>query len=394
MAAAQSIHPFPARMASELALNAMMNLKSNSLVIDPMCGSGTTVKQALDNGHRAIGIDIDPLSVLMSQVWSRPMPTGINLHLADVILQQAAKLPYGGPALSWIDDDQETSDYVKFWFGPAQTRQLRAIVHVAEGLDSNEQDLVRLALSRTIITKSRGASLAADVSHSRPHRVKEENDYNVMDGFKKAFKRLYTTLRNSPPPRCGEVWQGDARHLVSIPGNSADAVVTSPPYLDAIDYLRGHKLALVWMGYRLKDLRDIRSRGVGAIRREENTTEECATQTTQDILSDHASPKLKGMVSRYIRDISDCLAQTRRILRPSGVAVYVISNSLLQGSEVNTENIIVRAADRAGLRLEDSYSREISRAHRYLPPPQNAGWGQLAKRMRTESVLRFRKPLS
>ena len=42
---------------------------------------------------------------------------------------------------------------------------------------------LKLAISRTIITKKVGASLAWDVSHSRPHKVKTDNDYDVLAGF-------------------------------------------------------------------------------------------------------------------------------------------------------------------------------------------------------------------
>ena len=47
---------------------------------------------------------------------------------------------------------------------------------------------------------------------------------------------------------------------------SIDMVITSPPYLNAIDYLRGHRLSLVWLGHQLSGLRMIRSGSVGAER--------------------------------------------------------------------------------------------------------------------------------
>lgn len=64
----RTIHPFPARMAPELALSALASLKKGSIVLDPMAGSGTVLRQALALGHRAIGFDMDPLAVLMSRV--------------------------------------------------------------------------------------------------------------------------------------------------------------------------------------------------------------------------------------------------------------------------------------------------------------------------------------
>jgi DNA modification methylase len=48
--------------------------------------------------------------------------------------------------------------------------------------------------------------------------------------------------------------------------NSVDAVLTSPPYLNAIDYMRGHRMSLVWLGHSLTELRHIRSNSIGAER--------------------------------------------------------------------------------------------------------------------------------
>jgi tRNA G10 N-methylase Trm11 len=69
----KSIHPFPARMAPELAIDGLKKLKHPGVVLDPMVGSGVVVRQASKMGHRAIGFDIDPLTVLMTKVWTTPV---------------------------------------------------------------------------------------------------------------------------------------------------------------------------------------------------------------------------------------------------------------------------------------------------------------------------------
>ena len=51
-----------------------------------------------------------------------------------------------------------------------------------------------------------------------------------------------------------QVYKGDARHL-DLRDRSVDLVITSPPYLNAIDYLRCSKFSLVWMGYSVGELR-------------------------------------------------------------------------------------------------------------------------------------------
>jgi hypothetical protein len=109
-----------------------------------------------------------------------------------------------------------------------------------------------LALSRTVITKQAGASLAWDVSHSRPHKTRLSNDYDTMRGFLDQATRL-AKLLDGGDVRCGaSVYRGDCRDLNRLKAQSIDAVITSPPYLNAIDYLRGHKYSLVCMGSRFQ----------------------------------------------------------------------------------------------------------------------------------------------
>ena len=65
-----SVHPFPARMAPDLALDVVEDYRDSLRVLDPMAGSGTVLAVARAKGHHAIGIDIDPLAVLISRVWT------------------------------------------------------------------------------------------------------------------------------------------------------------------------------------------------------------------------------------------------------------------------------------------------------------------------------------
>src|SRR5687768_14489756 len=94
MAAVLPIHPFPARMAPEIALSECARLPRGAVVLDPMAGSGTVLRAASDQGLRGIGYDLDPLSVLVAKVWTTP----IDLHLlqeaaTSVVVTAAAREP-------------------------------------------------------------------------------------------------------------------------------------------------------------------------------------------------------------------------------------------------------------------------------------------------------------
>src|SRR5260370_39908595 len=80
------IHPFPARMAPGIALEALGESNTPLRVLDPMSGSGTVLAVARAQGHHAFGVDVDPLAVLLAGVWTRTVETdGVNDSAEEVL---------------------------------------------------------------------------------------------------------------------------------------------------------------------------------------------------------------------------------------------------------------------------------------------------------------------
>lgn len=391
---APSIHPFPARMAAELALAELRRLPPGSRILDPMAGSGTVLRAAAEQGHTALGFDTDPLAVLMARVWTTPLDPTALFSAALGAAEEARALP-GDIVLPWIDDDRETSDFTHFWFGERQRTDLRRLAFVLHRYPSGDplSAALRLALSRIVVTKERGASLARDVSHSRPHRAFGEHDFAVLPAFVQAAKRVGARLAAAPPTGGVLARRGDARRLDALPSASIDAAITSPPYLNAIDYLRGHRLALVWLGHSLGELRAIRASNIGSERAPEadadNALAAAITATANSLAA--LPPKLRRMVDRYALDLAATLAELHRVVRCGGQVVCVVGNSCLRDVFVENDRLVVTAAERSGFQLARWHTRELPPTRRYLPPPTH-GDSSLAKRMRTESVLTFLRP--
>src|ERR1700677_2170233 len=83
------IHPFPARMAAGIALEALGEKKKPLRVLDPMAGSGTVLAVARANGHRAFGVDLDPLAVLLAGVWTQALAAARAQYKAAEVLARA-----------------------------------------------------------------------------------------------------------------------------------------------------------------------------------------------------------------------------------------------------------------------------------------------------------------
>lgn len=388
----RSIHPFPARMAPELALGALARLPKQSIVLDPMSGSGTVLRQAVELGHRAIGFDVDPLAVLMARVWTTPIDQATLAWECDRVIKEARCVDLRTQRLPWVDI--ETADFMKYWFGDFQRRDLQRIAYVLyarrkANLGERRRAAVNalmVALSRIVVTKDQGASLARDTSHSRPHKVAEKSDYDVFSGFERSATALGIRLE---PTFSGSaaVDFGDARRVLLKPG-TVDSVLTSPPYLNAIDYMRGHRLALIWLGYPLKQLRAIRSSSIGTERACSASDKQRKDVSTAMLGDAKVADRLRLMVQRYAGDLILMMSEISRVLRKTGGATIVVGNSCLKDTFIQNAEGVRLAGAMADLDLIDMSERDLPSNSRYLPITAS---GALSKRMRTEVVLTFCK---
>lgn len=377
-------------MAPSIALKQVQQLPVGSVVLDPMMGSGTVVRAASDAGHHAIGRDVDPLAVLMAKVWTTPIDTEALRIAAHDLVKEARRTIANEVKLPWIDGDSETESFTEFWFAQPQRQDLRRMVYHLRDRTDTVGDALRIAMSRIIITKDRGASLARDVSHSRPHKVKETNDYQVFEGFLESVKRLARRLEDHPPLGYADIACGDARYT-TLPVQSVDSVVTSPPYLNAIDYLRGHRLALVWFGYRLHELRTIRTDSIGT---ERGLARGPDQEWIDDVINvigipSHFPKRERRILERYILDLHMLLKEMHRVLRPGGSAVLIVGNSCVRNVYIKNSRIVARILGHLGFRHESHYSRALPDARRYLPPPMPGGFHDFTRRMRREVILSY-----
>lgn len=387
------IHPFAARMAPEIAFEALKGLKKNSTVLDPMVGSGTVLRTVSEHGYNGIGFDIDPLAVLMSKAWTTPFNPEKIKSKAEELIDEVNSLNLNSIYLPWIDDDPATKTFINFWFGKKQANSLRKLSFAISNHKGAYNDLLKVAFSRLIITKTKGASLAADVSHSRPHRVYEKNDFDVLTSFASSCDALAKIFEKQKPKGKINVQLGDARNLKEVSDKSISAIITSPPYLNALDYMRGHKLSLVWLGHKINDLGSVRSNSVGVEKAPDSVADlQLATELTKGITHLEKLPqRTQSMIKRYALDMYGVVEESARVLEKQGKATFVVGNSCINEIFVENALIVRNSCQMVGLRLVNQKEREIPQSKRYLPPPSYENVSAFKSRMRTESVMRFSK---
>jgi SAM-dependent methyltransferase len=383
------VHPFPARMAPEVALGKIELLTApGETVLDPMCGSGTVVRLAAEHKRVGIGVDLDPLAVIITRTACHPAWAKNLVERAEAVLDRAWRL--SGKLPDWIARDQETREFVEYWFAPEQAEDLSRVARVL--IDApRRDDPLRVAFSRMIVTKERGASLARDTSHSRPHKVTETNGYDVFAEFVKSAKKLASLIDSEDIEHRPSIRRDDARTLRSVKPGSVDLIVTSPPYLNAIDYLRGHRMTLVWMGWTVRAVRELRGEAVGVERGlfevspEVRRIAEAAVPRMTDL-----PERWQGMVLRFTHDMDRLAKSLARVTKRRGHLVVVVADSQLKGVPISNAEICAGAAMLRGFELVERDERVLPAQHRYLPPP-TASTGTLATRMKHETIFTFRQ---
>ncbi len=394
-----SVHPFPARMAPGIALEVISKARKPLRVLDPMVGSGTVIALARLKRHKAVGVDIDPLAVLISKVWTTAVEVEEAKSKAREVLARArkifAQMPQGEAYP--LRSDRETRRFVSYWFDGYARRQLCSLaIAIARVRNEATRNVLLCALSRLIITKQSGASLAMDLSHSRPHKAFRRAPVKPFRKFLAAVDHVAENCVNKkgvgrgPAPR---VHLGDARNL-PVRDGSIDLVVTSPPYLNAIDYIRCSKFSLVWMGYRIPALRELRAESVGAEAKNSSNGDPDVEEIIAGLrLNPGLSARDKAILTRYIEDMHCAMREVARVLAPGGKAVYVVGENTIRGTFIRNSRIICELAELCGLRFKERRVRNLPANRRYLPPPSaRRAPAAMDGRMRREVVLAFRKP--
>jgi DNA modification methylase len=388
---ARWVHPFPARMPLSVAEHFVRELsESGALVLDPMVGSGTTAVATRLLGRRAVGIDRDPLALLISRVATTTYTCEQIFGVSERVLKRARRLLASGRVR--VMTTVESGRFVEYWFPPEAQEQLSALVaSIRKEPAGAEQDFAWLVFSSLIIAKSAGASWAIDISRSRPHKRKDKGFVLPFDAWGQrstsAASRLPFRQTMSVPE--ARILHGDARTL-PLDDASVDMVLTSPPYLSAIDYLRSHRFSLIWMGHSMDAIRQLRATMVGTERG--LWTQDGLPPPMEDRLERVVRPeRFRAQRRQYLSDLKKVLGEAARVLRARGLVVAAVGPSMLSPASDDAANVVDRLATAVGLRKVGSATRHLRAADRSLPFLGRGVGKALSRRMAAEVFVALRK---
>ena len=392
-------HPFPAKFPPQLPGYFIERLSQpGDTVFDPMFGSGTTILEAVRLRRNATGCDIDPLARLIAEAKLSPQNPVLALQFGGVVVEKARRsfATQRARLESALTQrfEGKTRAFVDYWFRPTQQLELIALLEAIESYAPPEmRQFLHMVFSSTIIAKSGGVSLARDLAHTRPHRVADKEPVCAFDEFAKRLKTVLASGGQSESNGGARVLARSAQDS-GLPPESVDLVVTSPPYANnAIDYMRAHKFSLVWLGWKIEELAEIRARCLGHDAKTQRRWHDLPAQCERTIERLNSVDKHKAAaLRRYFGEMSSVLAEIHRVLKPGKAAIVVVGSSNLRGIDVETHKGLAAAATSVGFQLAHIGVRRLDRDKRMMPARWgNGGKSQIEQRMHEEHVIGLMK---
>lgn len=403
------IHPYPAKLLRHipaLFVGAKQLSSPGDVVLDPFCGSGTTLLEAQLAGRDAVGVDTNPLACLIAGAKTT--------RVAPEVLQQAAEQAIRA-AHEFADEvPVPHRDRLNRWYHPHAIGQLaRLRMALADQEPGPTQSFLHVCLSST----ARAVSLAdprvsVPVLHRaerypkghRLHalavaRLRSLRNVDVLDVFAEIVAGNVERMRSLPAELpSARVLQDDVRCLDAALnarcGDLAhvDLIVTSPPYLGAQKYIRASTLGLYWLDMVPNgELQALARESIGRehFRQAEYLEGPLSGLEAADELIEAvrpANPQRAHLASVYIREMRDAIAGMWRVLRPGGHMVLVVGGNTLCGNPFPTPMFLEELAREQGFHTCLTLLDRIR--SRGLMTRRNRSAGVIAE----EYVMLFGKP--
>ena len=395
--ASHDVHAFAAKFPPQLPRAFIRGLTApGDVVLDPMMGSGTTIVEALLEGRRGIGLDIDPLALRVSQAKTIPMSVDDLRSIGLKVISQAQDLVSDHGIERLIQKfDSRTKAFIDYWFYPKTQRELAALVLSMQTVDvSLVRRFLELTFSSIIVTKSGGVSRARDLAHSRPHLDKEKNPKNALEQFSLRLQKNIKSMSHlDTKGAIAAPLPGDARSM-PLKNEVIDLIVTSPPYANAIDYMRAHKFPLVWLGESVVNLTELRARYIGSEKNHGTQYAELPDKTESIIRQlEKRDRKKSSVLWKYFTEMKAVLAEMYRVLRKDSPAIVDVGPSIMRGIDVQTHHCLSEIAQETGFSVVGVVQRRLDRNKRMMP----ARFGKktdsmIEQRMHEEYVIGLLKP--
>ena len=377
-------HKYPAKFIPHVpkwAIGKYLNGSKDKNILDPFCGSGTTLVEGLLAGYNVIGMDIDPLSILISKVKTTRIDEK-ELNNISIWLKKEIQSKRKGTFIP----ECLTLDH---WFTKDAIKKLSVIRSLIDQIPKvfgtnkeiiDIQDLLIVCFSSIIrrVSNADNESQKTYVSHTKIKEPEEVNSlfFAQLDLFIDRVSVFSKIISQESTNRI--IHSSSISSLKQkLTGLTIDLAITSPPYIKAIDYIYNQMVELFWIGdlflmqtQEQQNIKKIQYIGNKQIQKSEfvdyspfNTLlnikkldKKLQRVYTDDIKNGH---KHSYITFKYFTEMEKHFAEMSKCLKKDTHYIMVVGDSTVSDNYFETSDFLIEIAKRNNFKLTNKWGYQI-----------------------------------
>lgn len=366
---------------------------SDVKILDPFCGSGTTLVRSSQLGINSTGVDINPLSVFVARVKTAEYDKEDRELFKKSIQALFREIPSSSakiPELKVINKifHAEILDCllrlkpaIDTYHGKVHDLLFLGWLAILESVSNTKKEGNGIKYRSTKRTKN-GYIHIPDYAWQRKYFGQDKIKF-VRDKLRSQYEMMLQDLEAEKHRKHSsvELYQDNATELDKyVEKKTISTTIFSPPYVNAFDYFEIFKVEL-WMGNFITnydELRRLRRNSVGSLWKV-NASDELANEVLPELgdlinlIKKEKSwdRKITNMITTYFYDMQKVLSNIYNLLRPQGKCVIVVGNSAYSNVLIPTDLILAKIAMNLGFESRIAVARHLttsSQQRKYLKP--------------------------
>ena len=365
------------------------NLRNDSIVVDPFCGSGTTMVTANMFHFDAIGFDANPLMTFVSKVkttWDIDI-SSLNKTIRKVGNEFLKKVKF-------LNNNSFRNGFLQTmpkkelnqWLSPRLQQEVSLLKSIISEInDKNIRELFLLAMSKSCFDASYVALCPGTTFY--PFREKEE----FWDLFTDKIIQMHADLKaiqiHNHYGKTITIMDTCLNAQSYLKENSIDFIITSPPYPNDLEYTRQTRLELYLLDFveNMDDIQKIKKRmakgSTKLIFKESNSEifidKFDSVKNISSKIYEQTKDKNWGfdyprMVREYFGDMYLCMKEFFPLMKPDSHFLLVVGDQTIKGVFISVCDILIELAEEIGYRNCRKEAHRIRRSTGHdIPLPED-----------------------